>query len=177
MLVSVNHIVLPAMLERYDPMETQISVFAQRLTDIHRRSVTLVDSISEDKLFAKPRELVRSMAMFSCGEYILRSAAAVEQTFGGITTRLWDDPFEWTLPEKLSTRAKVVAYLDEVEETRAAAFKFFASDEDLLKQIPAPQRMRSIFDLLLETVARSEHYQGRAFAVFQMFSDEKLPRL
>ena len=41
--------------------------------------------------------------MFSCGEYILRSAAAVEQTFGGITTRLWDDPFEWTLPEALST--------------------------------------------------------------------------
>ena len=117
------------------------------------------------------------MAMFSCGEYLLRSAAAVEQTFGGITTRLWDDPFEWTLPEKLSTPADVADYLREVEATRVAAFKFFKSDEDLKKQIPAPENLRSIFDLLLDTMSRAEHYQGRAFAVFQVFSDEKLPRV
>ena len=117
------------------------------------------------------------MAMFSCGEYLLRSAAAVEQTFGGITTRLWDDPFEWTLPEKLSTVAAIIGYLNEVEATRVSAFKFFTSDDDLRKELPAPERLRSIFDLLLETVARGEHYQGRAFAVFQALSDKKLPRV
>jgi hypothetical protein len=33
----------------------------------------------------------------SCGEQVLRSAAIVEQSFGGLTANLWDDPFEWTL--------------------------------------------------------------------------------
>ena len=116
-------------------------------------------------------------AQFSCGEYILRSAGAVEQTFGGIMSRLWDDPFEWTLPEELSTIEKISEYLAEVEETRRKGFAFFASDEDLKREIPAPEKLRSIFEILLETVARAEHFQGRAFAVFQMFSDEKLPNL
>ena len=69
---------------------------------------------------------------------ILRSAAAVEQTFGGITTRLWDDPFEWTLPEALSTNELILNYLNETEETRRKCFAFFASDEDLRREIPAP---------------------------------------
>lgn len=158
-------------------METQITAFARRFTEIHDRSVTFVNSLPEEKLFVRPGELHESMAMFSCGEYVLRSAAAVEQTVGGITTRLWDDPFEWTLPEKLSTRDKVIEYLNEVEVARDAAFEFFGSDDDLKKLIPAPRRMRSIFELLLETVARAEHYQGRAFAVSQMLCDKKLPRL
>ncbi len=158
-------------------METQISAFARRFTQIHQRSIDLVNLLPADKLYAKPRELERSMAMFSVGEYILRSAAAVEQTCGGLTTRLWDDPFEWTLPEKLSTPELLRGYLNEVEETRVSAFKFFNSDDDLTKRLPAPEKIRSIFDLLLETLARSEHYQGRAFAVFQMLSDEKLPRI
>lgn len=117
------------------------------------------------------------MAMFSTGEYILRSAAAVEQTFGGITTRLWDDPFEWTLPEELVSAERVKQYLDEVETTRRQGIKFFRSDSELMQQIPAPESLRSIFDILLNTIARAEHYQGRAFAVFQMISDEKLPRV
>jgi hypothetical protein len=137
----------------------------------------LIGKVVDTDLFRKPRELERTMTMFSCGEYILRSAAIVEQTFGGITTRLWDDPFEWTLPEKLSTRVHVNEYLDEVEVTRIRGFGFFLSDDDLRKEIPAPEITRPIFALLLETVARAEHFQGRAFAVFQMLSDEKLPRM
>lgn len=115
--------------------------------------------------------------MFSCGEYILRSAAAVEQTFGGITTKLWDDPFEWTLPEKLSSIAAMVEYLNDVEETRQRGFAFFTSDTDLLKQMPAPEKVKPIAQILLETVSRSRHFQGRAFAVFQMISDTKLPAM
>ena len=150
--------------------------FDHRFTAIHERSVKLVGDLSDADLFRRPRDL-ESMAMFSAGEYVLRSAAAVEQTCGGITTRLWDDPFEWTLTEKLSTRERVIEYLNEVEDTRRSAFRFFTSDSDLSKQIPAPEKLRSIFDLVLETLARSEHYQGRALAIFQMLSDKKLPRL
>ena len=114
--------------------------------------------------------------MFSCGEYVLRSAGKVEQTFGGITTRLWDDPFEWTLPEELSTTDLVAKYLAEVEATRSKGFSLLKSDADLRKEMPAPEKLKTIFEILLETVARAEHFQGRAFSIFQMFSDEKLPR-
>lgn len=156
-------------------MHSMLKSFELRFAAIHERSVKSVGDLSETDLFRRPRD-PGSMAMFSAGEYILRSAAAVEQTCGGITTRLWDDPFEWTLPEKLSTRESVIEYLNEVEATRKNAFQFFTSDSDLSKQIPAPEQLRSIFDLMLETLARAEHYQGRAFAIFQMLSDKKLPR-
>lgn len=115
--------------------------------------------------------------MFSCGEFILRSAGAVEQTFGGITTRLWDDPFEWTLPEELSTTGKMIEYLGEVEETRRKGFTFFDSDDDLQREMPAPEKLKSIAAILLETLARAEHYEGRAYAVYQMFGTRKLPRI
>lgn len=165
---------MPVALLIMDPM---LESFEKRFASIRRRSVDLLQMISDEDLFRKPRELERSMVMFSSGEYLLRSAAAIEQTCGGITTRLWDDPFEWTLPEELSTTEKVLAYIDEVEAARQSAFRFLQSDKDLVKELPAPKDLRSIFDLLLETVARAEHYQGRAFAVFQMLSNEKLPRL
>lgn len=158
-------------------MDPLIESFNRRFESIHERSLSLLRLIGDDDLFRKPRKLDRSMAMFSVGEYLLRSAAAVEQTCGGLTTRLWDDPFEWTLPEKLSTTVKVTEYLTEVEQHRHSAFRFLTSDDDLKKQLPAPENLRSIFDLLLETVSRAEHFQGRAFAVFQMISGEKLPRV
>ena len=157
-------------------MDPMLESFDNRFAEVRRRSVDLLRMLSDTDLFRKPRELDRSMAMFSCGEYLLRSTAAIEQTCGGITTRLWDDQFEWTLTEELSTAEKVLHYIDEVEAARQSAFRFLHSDNDLMKRLPAPKDLRSIFDLLLETVARAEHYQGRAFAVFQMLSNEKLPR-
>jgi hypothetical protein len=158
-------------------MDSMLESFDNRFTLIHRRSLLLLEKIPDTDLFRKPRELERSMTMFSFGEYILRSAAAVEQTCGGITTRLWDDPFEWTLPEELSTSERVSEYVKEVDLTRRSAFQFLKSDDDLRMQLPAPKELKSIFELLLDTIARAEHYQGRAFAVFQMISDEKLPRV
>jgi len=158
-------------------MNVLLESFDRRFTDIDRRSRELLEKLSTADLYRRPREIEHSMAAFSCGEFLLRSAAAVEQTFGGITTRLWDDPFEWTLPEKLSTTELVTGYLNEVEATRSSGFKFFKSDDDLRKQIPAPENLRTIFDLMLETIARAEHYQGRSFAIFQVISDEKLPRV
>lgn len=107
----------------------------------------------------------------------MRSAGKVEQTFGGITTRLWDDPFEWTLPEELSTVNSILKYLAEVEETRRQGLSLITTDEDLQREMPAPEKLKTIFEILLDTIARAEHFQGRAFATFQMFSDEKLPRI
>lgn len=158
-------------------MKTILNSFDEQFARLHMRSSRFVEMIPDEKLFLKPREIPQTYAMFSCGEYILRSAAAVEQTFGGITTKLWDDPFEWTLPEALATTDLISHYLGEVEETRRKGFEFFQSDEDLRREMPAPEKLKSISVILLETLARAENFQGRAFAVFQMFSDEKLPRL
>lgn len=158
-------------------MRSLIEIFDLRFSRLHERSCRFVEMIPNGNLFTKPRELNRTFAMFSSGEYILRSAAAVEQTFLGITRRLWDDPFEWTLPEELSTGAKILEYLAEVEKMRTEGFGFFASDVDLSREMPAPERLKPIAEILLETIARAEHFQGRAFAVFQFYSDAKLPKL
>ncbi|MEO7659355.1 MAG: hypothetical protein ABIV48_07050 [Pyrinomonadaceae bacterium] len=158
-------------------MDKLLSAFDRSFISLDTRSRQLLAKLPENKLFLKPREIANSMAIFSCGEYILRSAAMVEKTFGGITTRLWDDPFEWTLPEKLFDRNAVFAYLDEVEKTRVLGFSYFKSDDDLLREMPSPERLRPIIDILLEAIGKAEHFQGRAFAVFQMISDEKPPRM
>lgn len=158
-------------------MKSLIQVFDEQFFVLHSRSNELLQIIPDEKLFLKPRELNETFAVFSCGEFILRSAGAIEQTFGGITTRLWDDPFEWTLPEELSTAALMTEYLAEVEATRKKGFALFAFDADLQKQTPAPEKLKTIFEILIECLHRAAHFQGRAFAVFQMLEDEKLPRL
>lgn len=158
-------------------MNNFIETFDAQFRRLHLRSADLVAKVPLEKLYWQLRESDALFPVNSCGEFILRSAAAVEQTFGGITRRLWDDPFEWTLPEQLSTNDLILEYLGEVEETRHRGFAFFTSDEDLKREMPAPEKLKSIFQILLETTARAEHFQGRAFAVFQAFSDEKLPRI
>ncbi len=158
-------------------MKTLIDSFDRQFSALHQRSFEFIKLIPNEKLFWQPRQLDKTYAMFSCGEYILRSAGKVEQTFGGITTRLWDDPFEWTLPEELSTVNLVLEYLAEVEETRHRGLSLMTTDEDLQCEMPAPEKLKTIFEILLDTIARAEHFQGRAFATFQMFSDEKLPRI
>lgn len=157
-------------------MDSLLSTFDNSFRSIDLRSRDLLSKLGDRQLFSKPREMPYLLSMFSCGEYLLRSAAMVEQSFGGITTRLWDDPFEWTLTEKLADKQSIIQYLDEVEATRRGGFLFFTSDDDLKRLVPAPENLRSIFEILLETLAQAEHFQGRAFAVFQMLSDEKLPR-
>lgn len=158
-------------------MKTLINSLDRQFADLHRRSSRLLEQIPAKRLFSDPRktDLEGEPGWYSPGGMILRSAAVVEQTFGGITARLWDDPFEWTLPEELSNRLKIQNYLDEVEQTRQNGTRFFSSDLDLSKQIPAPEELRTISDILIETLSRAEHLQGRAFALTRMFSDSDLP--
>lgn len=156
---------------------TLLDTFDRSFGAVSARTRAILELTSDGVIYRRPRDLPHTFAMFTIGEYVLRSAAAVEQTFGGITTRLWDDPFEWTLPEKLHSVELIKEYLDDVDKTRADGIAFIATDESLVKSIPAPVKIVPISQVLIESLSRSEHYLGRAYAVFQMISDEKLPRI
>ena len=158
-------------------MKTLLNSLDEQFLSLHRRSRSIVEKIPPGKIYWQPPALETSFAAFSCGEFVLRGAGAVEQAFGGITAKLWDDPFEWTLPEELATSAKILDYLAEVEATRQKGFAFFASDADLLREIPAPEIMQTIFEILLGTIARAAHFQGRAAAVLQLLTGEKIAHL
>ena len=156
-----------------DPLTT---AFREAFAVQDLRSRRLLTALSDDQIYLQPRSTHGSMSPFSCGEYITRSAAMIEQAFGGITTRLWDDPFEWTLPEKLATRELILGYLDEVAATRENGLEFISSSDDLTREMPAPRELRSLAAILLDALTMAEHYQGRAFGVFQIISDAKPPR-
>lgn len=155
-------------------MKTLIETFDRQFIALYRRSGEIIGKTPPEKLYWQPREREALFPVNSCGEYILRSAGAVEQTFGGLTTKLWDDPFEWTLPEALYSNELILHYLEEVEATRRKGFALLQSDEDLRREIPAPEKLKTIFALLLETLARAENFQGRAIGVFKQFSDDKI---
>lgn len=155
-------------------MKDLIETFDNKFRQLHQNSYNLIEKIPNDRIYWQPFKKDSLFPINSCGEYILRSAGRVEQTFGGITTKLWDDPFEWTLPEQLSTNELILEYLEEVESTRQQGFSFFRSDDDLKKKLPAPVKIVSLFELLLETLTVAENYQGRANAIYRLFSDEKI---
>jgi hypothetical protein len=152
----------------------------EQFARLHGRSLALVGAVPAERLYWQPaRETgAHTFPVYSCGEHLLRSAAVVEQTFGGITVSLWDDPFEWTLPETLPLPADVARYLEEAEATRRRAFEFLRSDADLSKEIAVPSgEMRTLFALAVETLGRAAHHQGRAYATLRLFSDARLPRV
>jgi hypothetical protein len=121
----------------------------------------LVSSISPDLLY-------RTLPAVSIGESILRSAAKVEQTCGGLTANLWDDPFEWTLPETLSSADRIIEYLTEVEGALRRAFGAIADDTDLSKlvSVPSGEPVR-LLRLLLETLIAAADQRGRAVATVE----------
>ena len=142
---------------------------------LHLNSCVAIERLSADVLYALPPQpaavATSPSSMQSVGEGLLRSAAVVERTFGGITANLWDDPFEWTLPEYLSTPESIKAHLHEVEETRRRAFESFADDDCLLKQIETPSgNPQTLVGLLLETLVRAVEFQSQALVVLRMFS-------
>lgn len=162
-------------------MNRLIATLDAQFAALHARSCALLRVVPSEKLYWQPQAMgtaAGALPVDSCGEQLLRSAACVEQTFGGITANLWDDPFEWTLPETLSTPALVADYLGEVEATRKRGLTLVATDDDLLKEIAVPSgEMQTLFALLTETLVRAAHHQGRAFATFQLISHERLPSL
>ncbi|MBK7803719.1 MAG: hypothetical protein IPJ55_13835 [Chloracidobacterium sp.] len=157
-------------------MKTLINAFELQFVMLHDRTLRFVSSLPEEMLFRRISHTDGNIGGLTVGENIIRSAGMVEMTFGGITRRLWDDPFEWTLPEALSSTQKIVEYLGEVEVLRISGFQFFTDDSDLSRSIPAPSELKTLGSILLETVARAEHFQGRAFAYLQVINDGKPSR-
>lgn len=126
---------------------------------------TFAQSVPEGLLYKRP-------PLITVGELILRSAAALEQTFGGLTANLWDDPFEWTLPETLSSTARIEEYLEEVDDARVRAFSYFGDDTSLLRYVSAPSgEQRQLLSMLLDALVRSTRYHGQAIATFKILSD------
>ena len=140
---------------------------------LHQQSCALIATTSIDLLYAFPEQTESSASsqLPPIGESVLRGAAAIEQTFGGITANLWDDPFEWTLPEYLSTPAKIREHLGEVEATRKHAFASFADDVCLLKHVAVPSGgTRPLIDLLLETLLKAASFQTQALVTLKILS-------
>lgn len=141
---------------------------------VHATLCDLIDCTAPDILYT-PVQSGTSRSEFSqhnsVGERVLRSAAVVEQAFGGITANLWDDPFEWTLPEYLTTPAKVHEHLLEVEATRRRAFLSFVDDQCLLKHIAVPSgETQTLMSLVLETLLRATSYQAQAQIMVKILS-------
>ena len=137
---------------------------------LHLSSCGVIENAAVEILYTVPAR-TRVGALRSVGESLLRYAAAIEQTFGGITANLWDDPFEWTLPEHLSTPDKVADHLTEVEKTRKRAFSSFVDDACLLKHVALPTgEPRPLIGLLLETLVRAADYQAQALMALKILS-------
>ena len=132
---------------------------------LDREFASLIGSLKELVRSVPTHLLYRNPQAVSIGENILRSAAAIEQTCGGLTANLWDDPFEWTLPETLSNPDLIVAYLSEVDAVRQRAFSSIADDSALSKYISVPSgESRHLVSLLLRTLITASDYRGQAIA-------------
>ncbi len=130
---------------------------------LHLRSQTIIAATPVELIYAGTSRAGFGTSCRSVGESILRSAAAIEQTFGGITANLWDDPFEWTLPEYLSTPDRILAHLEEVEALRLRAFSSFVDDSCLVRRVATPaQQTELLRGLLKQTLARALSFQDEA---------------
>ena len=143
-------------------MNDLIAWFDREFARLEHAWRELIRATSDQFLYQKDNQ--RDL---SVGKQVLQSARIVEQTFGGITANLWDDPFEWTLPETLTTPRKLLAYLDEVESARRRGFELFQSDEDLHKTVMTPSGPRQIMSLLLDTLVRAGHHHLNAESCFK----------
>lgn len=133
----------------------------------------MLSSAEPELMYAQTSIRQTGLSTRTFGEMLLRSAAIVEQTAGGITARLWDDPFEWTLPEKLNTKDLISEYFDEVESIRNRAFGFFSSDADLSRSIPAPEDFRTLAEILISTAIKSGEQLASASELLRSALDLK----
>jgi hypothetical protein len=116
-----------------------------------------------DQAFAALIVSLKDLARSVPSDLLVRSAAAIEQMCGGLTSNLWDDPFEWTLPETLSNADRVIEYLSEVDLARQRAFNAISDDGALRKLISVPSgESRLLISLLIETLVKASDFRGRA---------------
>src|SRR5262245_15035080 len=149
-----------------------IEKLEQECIDLLMRLRGLAESVSDASLYEKPPG-----AAMSVGESIVRSAATLEQAFGGLTINLWDDPHEWTLPETLSTTYLITEYLSEVDQARSRAFASLVDDSALEKYIAMPSdEQSSIQALLVNGIATAKNFEQRAAETHKMLFPDRGPR-
>ena len=136
----------------------RIDDFHLQFSALHRSCARVALDAGNELIYKTEEEHETDLWPTSVGTYLIRSAAIVEQTFNGITTRLWDDPFEWTLPERLPTVTDLIGYMEEVQDARIRGMAFLRSNEDLDKSIPAPIELTTLGELLTETLDRSSKH-------------------
>lgn len=156
-------------------MRSLIESLDQRFASLNERAVELVNSTPEDYLFVSP---IRSNALidrWTVAENIVRSSAAIELAFGGITTKMWDDPLEWTLPDQLDSKERMLRYFAEVAEIHSKGITFLDDDLVLSRSIPAPRLMKTIFEILLDSIANAESHLGRAELLRKVITECSTP--
>ncbi|HKP45838.1 MAG TPA: hypothetical protein VJT50_04500 [Pyrinomonadaceae bacterium] len=136
---------------------TVLASLDRRFARLHFLLIQTIQNTPDRQLYRHNPESSRSVA-----ESVLRAAAAVEQTFGGISANLWDDPFEWTLPEQLTTGAAIIAHLSEVEAMRQRVFASITADSLLQKQVATPTGISRLGELLDQTLSRALQYHEQA---------------
>ena len=142
---------------KIDLMDPYITWFDQEFKRLEAEWRDSIEELDSSNIYSETQQQLSPPA-----EQILRSARIVEQVSGGITANLWDDPFEWTLPETLSTKDKLVAYVEEVRDARDRAFQLFKTDTDLLKTVMAPSGPMQLMSLLLDALVRAAYHQLQA---------------
>ena len=156
-----------------------IEILEQEFASLLEGLTLFVGAVPPDLLYRKfqaRNSQGPGMPAPTVGEQVLKSAAVVEQTFGGLTANLWDDPFEWTLQETLSNADRIIEYIGEVDATRQRAFASFADDAALLKYVSVPSGAPCILlSLLLDTMVRASSYKGQAITTLKILSVAGLP--
>jgi hypothetical protein len=153
-----------------------IESFEQAFAKLDSQTRTVLHEVSDEMLYARTAPL--GVPDASIGELILKSAGSVEQTFGGLTANLWDDPFEWTLPETLSSKLLVSKYLDEVVEARTAFFARLKFDRELTKLVAVPSGdTQPLIRLLIGTLMRAAGYLERAAFLLALLSQASPPKV
>ena len=150
-----------------------IESFQREFAQLESRTRDLLDTVPLADLYQPAA--VAGLSATSTGEWLLKSAGAVEQTCGGLTANLWDDPFEWTLPETLSTPGLIAEYLAEVNQTRDKFFARLQSDQDLTKLVAIPAGgTQPLIQILLDTLIRATGYLERAAVIQTAKTQAKL---
>lgn len=130
---------------------------------LDKEFVFLIESLKELVRDVNADQLYQPVGDTSFGEQILCSSAVIEQTLGGLTANLWDNPFEWTLPETLATPEVVIDHLTEVDALRQRFFRSVDGDAALTKYVSLPSgEPCALVDLLRETLVRARDCYKKA---------------
>ena len=134
-----------------------IEGFSRSFVYLHVERRRLAGSYNDIALYASVKSS-NGLWPASAATLLVRSAAVVEQMINGVTVRLWDDPFEWTLPERLPTASHLICYFEEVEAARLRGFEFLTDDDDLALSIPAPEVLKTLGQIFHDAIVRSENH-------------------